>query len=318
MPPDELPGRLPRLALVTAASARHLDEDLPPLDQALRARGDLQVSIVDWDDVSVDWSTFDLAVLRSTWDYSQRLPEFLAWADAVAHKTRLLNPLPVLRWNTDKHYLRDLTQAGVPTVPSSFIEPGESAPHLLDKFLDALAPAAAGKEAEFVVKPAIGAGSRDAQRYGRGEREGALAHAQRLLSAQRSVLLQPYLDRVDDYGETALIFFDGQYSHAIRKGPLLRRGEGPTRALFAEEHITPRAASSAELDVARRTLAAMPFAQPLLYARVDLIHDAAGAPCVLELELAEPSLFFAHAPGSAQRFAEALAQTARPVSGAAV
>ena len=318
MPPDELPGRSPRLALVTAASARHLDEDLPPLDQALRARGDLQVSIVDWDDVSVDWSTFDLAVLRSTWDYSQRLPEFLAWADAVAHKTRLLNPLPVLRWNTDKHYLRDLTQAGVPTVPSSFIEPGESAPHLLDKFLDALAPAAAGKEAEFVVKPAIGAGSRDAQRYGRGEREGALAHAQRLLSAQRSVLLQPYLDRVDDYGETALIFFDGQYSHAIRKGPLLRRGEGPTRALFAEEHITPRAASSAELDVARRTLAAMPFAQPLLYARVDLIHDAAGAPCVLELELAEPSLFFAHAPGSAQRFAEALAQTARPVSGAAV
>ena len=318
MPPDEFPGRLPRLALVTAASARHLDEDLPPLDQALRARGDLQVSIVDWDDVSVDWSTFDLAVLRSTWDYSQRLPEFLAWADAVAHKTRLLNPLPVLRWNTDKHYLRDLTQAGVPTVPSSFIEPGESAPHLLDKFLDALAPAAAGKEAEFVVKPAIGAGSRDAQRYGRGERDGALAHAQRLLSAQRSVLLQPYLDRVDDYGETALIFFDGQYSHAIRKGPLLRRGEGPTRALFAEEHITPRAASSAELDVARRTLAAMPFAQPLLYARVDLIHDAAGAPCVLELELAEPSLFFAHAPGSAQRFAEALAQTARPVSGAAV
>ena len=318
MPSDQPTAHSSRVALVTAAPARHLDEDLPPLDQALRATGDVQVSIVDWDDAAIDWSAFDLAVLRSTWDYSQRLPEFLAWAERAAQRTLLLNPVAVLRWNTDKHYLRDLAQAGVPTVPSFFIEPGEAAAQLLDAFIDAHAAAGTGKEAEFVVKPAIGAGSRDAQRYGRGERDTALAHALRLLGAQRSVLLQPYLDRVDDYGETALIFFNGHYSHAIRKGPLLRRGEGPTRALFAEEHITAREASTAEIDVARRTLAAMPFAQPLLYARVDLIHDAAGAPCVLELELAEPSLFFAHAPGSAQRFAEALAQTARPVSGAAV
>ena len=317
MPPD-FPARSPHVALITAAAARKLDEDLPPLDHALRALGNVRVSIVDWDDAAVDWTSFDLAVLRSTWDYSQRLAEFLAWAERAARKTRLLNPLPVLRWNTDKHYLRDLTQAGVPAVPSFFIEPGDSAAQLLDAFIGAHTPAGTGKEGEFVVKPAIGAGSRDAQRYERSDRDAALAHAQRLLDAQRSVLLQPYLDRVDDYGETALIFFDGQYSHAIRKGPLLRRGEGPTRALFAEEHITARAASAAEIQVARRTLAAMPFAQPLLYARVDLIHDASGAPCVLELELAEPSLFFAHAPGSAQRFAEALARMAHARSELAV
>jgi len=311
MPAPNRPARLTHVALVTAAAARHLDEDLPPLEQALRAPGDVRVSIVDWDDAAVDWAAFDLAVLRSTWDYSQRLGEFLAWAARAAQATRLLNPLPVLRWNTDKHYLRDLAQAGVPTVPSSFIEPGEAAAPLLDAFLGAFAPTSAGKEAEFVVKPAIGAGSRDAQRYGRSERAAALAHAQRLLDAQRSVLLQPYLDRIDEYGETALVFFEGRYSHAIRKGPLLRRGEGPTGALFAEEQISARVASMAEIDLARRTLAAMPLEQALLYARVDLIHDDAGAPCVLELELAEPSLFFAHAPGSAQRFAEALVQRAR-------
>ena len=137
-----------------------------------------------------------------------------------------------------------------------------------------------------------------------------MKHAQRLLDARRSVLLQPYLDRVDEYGETALIFFDGVFSHAIRKGPLLRRGEDPTRALFAAEHITPRTPSADELRVARQTLAAMPFAPPLLYARVDLIHAADGTPRVLELELTEPSLFFAHAPGSAQRFAHAILRRA--------
>ena len=287
-----------RVALVTAAAARDLDEDLAPLDVALRAAG-IDSSIVDWDDASIDWSRFDLAVLRSPWDYSTRLPEFLAWIDRVAPATTLLNPRDVVRWNTDKHYLAHLASAGVPTVPSTFIEPGHDAPAILDAFLERIGD-------ELVVKPSVGAGSRDAQRHARDERDAALAHAKRLLDANRSVLLQPYLARVDAYGETALLFFEGRFSHAIRKGPLLRRGEGPTRALFAAEHITPRDASADEIAVAERTLAAIPFAKPLLYARVDLIHDDAGAPCVLELELSEPSLFFAQAPGAAERFAAAI------------
>ena len=287
-----------RIALVTAAAARTLDEDLAPLDAALRSAG-IDASIVDWDDASIDWSRFDLAVLRSTWDYSTRLTEFLAWIDRVAPATTLLNPRDVVRWNTDKHYLARLADAGVPTVPSTFIEPGHAAPAILDAFLERSGD-------EFVVKPSVGAGSRDAQRHARDERDAALAHAKRLLDANRSVLLQPYLARVDAYGETALLFFEGRFSHAIRKGPLLRRGEGPTRALFAAEHITPRDASADEIAVAERTLAAIPFAKPLLYARVDLIHDDAGAPCVLELELSEPSLFFAQAPGAAERFAAAI------------
>jgi len=288
-----------KIALVTAVAARGLDDDLPPLQDALHKTG-CDVAIVDWDDASVDWSRFDLALLRSTWDYTERVDEFLDWAQRAAIQTRLINPLAVVRWNTDKHYLHDLERAGIATVPSVFVEPNGDAKTGLDHFLLRHA------SAEFVVKPAIGAGSRDAQRYARGQRENALAHVRRLLGERRSVLLQPYLDRVDEHGETALIYFGGEFSHAIRKGPLLKADEGPTRALFAAEHITARTPEADELHLAEQTLAAIPFAKPLTYARVDLIHDAQHAPRVLELELTEPSLFFAHAAGSAERFARAV------------
>jgi O-ureido-D-serine cyclo-ligase len=287
-----------RIALVTAAAARDLDDDLPPLVAALREAG-ADTAVAEWDDAAIDWSRFDFALLRSTWDYTQRPAEFLAWIDRAAKATTIANPPAVVRWNSDKHYLADLAHAHIPIVSSTFVEPGDDPRAALSRFVDRC-------KGEFVVKPSIGAGSRDAQRYARDEIDAAAEHAKRLLDANRSVLLQPYLDRVDSSGETALIFFDGAFSHAIRKGPLLRRGESPTRALFATEHITPREPDAAEIDVASRTLAAIPFDKPLLYARVDLIRDDAGAPHVLELELTEPSLFFAHAPGSAQRFARAI------------
>ena len=293
-----------RIALVTAAPARDLDEDLPPLVAALSAAG-VEPSVIDWDDRAMNWSRVDLAVLRSTWDYTQRLEPFLRWIGEVSAATTLLNPADIVRWNTDKHYLAHLAKAGVPTVPSVFVEPGSNPSEALKHFRR-------DHPGEFVVKPSIGAGSRDAQRYAAAE-DGVSAtrHMMRLLDASRSVLLQPYLGRVDDYGETALIFFDGAFSHAIRKGPLLRTGEGPTRALFAAEHITAREPSADEIAIAQRTLAAIPFPGPLLYARVDLIHDDEGRPCVLELELSEPSLFFAHADGSAERFAAAILKRAR-------
>lgn len=286
------------VALVTARVARALDEDLPPLQQALRAAG-VEVDIVDWDDDSAQWERFDLALLRSTWDYMTRMQEFQGWIERTARQTRLVNPPDVVRWSLDKHYLADLEQVGIPIVPSRFIEPGESARSAVER---ALAVDAAD---EFVVKPAIGAGSRDAQRHARSSVASMVEHAERLLKEGRAVLLQPYLDRVDERGETALIFFAGKFSHAICKGPLLRKGGGASAALFATEQITARVPDAAELAVAERTVAAIKSGIPL-YARVDLVHDAHGSPCVLELELVEPSLFFAHAPGAAERFAAAI------------
>lgn len=283
------------VALVTAKAARALDDDLPPLEAALRATGS-EITVVDWDDRAVDWAGFDLALLRSTWDYTTRLSEFLAWTEHVAHRTHFENPANVVRWNTDKHYLRDLARHGVATVPSEFVELGGDAGAAVERFLRTHSPA------EFVVKPNVGAGSRDARRHGAMDTAVATAHVQALLDSGRTALLQPYLDRVDELGETALIYFAGEFSHAIRKGPLLQRGAEPTRALFATENISPRAASEDELSLAATALQAIPGGVPL-YARVDVIRDAAGKPCILELELTEPSLFFAFAAGSAERFA---------------
>jgi O-ureido-D-serine cyclo-ligase len=292
----------PVVALVSAREARGLDEDLPPLEAAMHAAG-LRTQVVDWDDPQVRWASFGLALLRSTWDYTDRLQEFLAWVDSTAAVTTLLNPPRVVRWNTDKHYLSELARAGVPVVPSSFIEAGENVEHALAAFL------ARHDSTEFVVKPSVGAGSRDTQRHVRKEIAGAIAHARRLLDAKRSVLLQPYLDRVDRDGETALMFFAGRFSHAIRKGPLLPPGSSasPAIGLFAPEKITPRVPGADELQVADQVLAAVPFGAPL-YARIDLIRDNTGSPVLLELELTEPSLFFAQAAGSAERFTAAVVE----------
>ena len=292
----------PLVALVTAREARGLDEDLPPLEAALHAAG-LETRVVDWDDPDTPWASFDLVLLRSTWDYTDRLREFLLWVDSTGSLTTVLNSPRIVRWNTDKHYLAELARAGVPVVPSTFVEPGENAERALDVFL------ASHTAAEFVVKPSVGAGSRDTQRHVRSQAGPALAQAQRLLESGRSVLLQPYLDSVDTAGETALMFFAGRFSHAIRKGALLPRGStaSPAVGLFAPEKITPRAPGADELRVAGEVLAALPFEVPL-YARIDLIRDSRGAPTLLELELTEPSLFFAHAKGAAERFAAAVVE----------
>ncbi|MBN8727273.1 MAG: hypothetical protein J0H15_06145 [Xanthomonadales bacterium] len=294
-----------RIALVTTRAARALDDDFGPLADALSAAG-AEASAVDWGDPGADWHAFDAAVLRATWDYTERLAEFLGWAERASAATRLLNPLPLVRWNTDKHYLAELAGAGVPCVPGRFVEPGMDAAAALAGFLEG-----EGADAvEFVVKPAIGAGSRDARRHARGQVAQAITHIGRLLGERRSVLLQPYLASVDTQGETAMMFFDGAFSHAIRKGALLRPGEASTEALFAAEDIAPRPPTPMEHALARRALAALPAhlleqGAPL-YARVDLIQAADGMPRLLELELTEPSLFFAHGAGSADRCAAAL------------
>jgi glutathione synthase/RimK-type ligase-like ATP-grasp enzyme len=293
----------PAIALVTARAARELDEDLPLLLAAFTAAG-AHAEITDWDDPAVDWARFDLALLRSAWDYTERLPQFLAWVERTAGLTLLLNPPPVVRWNSDKHYLRDLAAGEVPVVPTTFVDAGAEPRPLLEEFL------ARHSCTEVVVKPAVGAGSRDARRHQRTATGEMLTHLRPLLAAGRSMMLQPYLEGVDRDGETALIFIEGRFNHAIRKGPLLPAGAPATAALFAPEEISPRVPTAGELVVAGRALAQVPFGQ-LLYGRVDLIRDAAGQPRVLELELTEPSLFISHAAGSDQRFVAAALERLR-------
>ena len=281
---------------MSARAAHALDEDLPPLLAAFAQAG-AAAEVADWDDAAVDWGAFDAALLRSAWDYTDRLGEFLAWVQHAAGETLLLNTPAVVQWNSDKHYLAELARREVPIVPSGFCEPGDDARAVLADLL------AREDLPELVVKPAVGAGARDTRRHPRTAVPAILAHMQPLLDRGRSVLLQPYLPSVDRDGETALIYIDGSFSHAIRKGPLLPAGAQATASLFAPEEITTRIPGDDERALAQRLLAALPFPD-LLYARIDLIRGEGGEPRLLELELTEPSLFFAHGPGSALRLAE--------------
>jgi glutathione synthase/RimK-type ligase-like ATP-grasp enzyme len=260
------------IALATCAALPGGDPDDAHLTAALP-----EARFVVWDDRSVDWSAFDLVVIRSTWDYQQRRDEFLAWVRSVP---RIVNPPAVVEWNTDKRYLAELPGA----VPTAFLAPG--APF----------EAPAG---EYVVKPTVSAGSRHTARFGPGDALRAEALVAEIHAGARTAMVQPYVPSVDELGETALLYFDGVYSHAIRKGPILRPGADPHEDLFAAEDITPREPSAAERALAD---AVVGRAGDLACARVDLVQGGDG-PQLLELELTEPSLFFQHGPGAAERFA---------------
>jgi glutathione synthase/RimK-type ligase-like ATP-grasp enzyme len=272
---------MPRIALATERARPGGHEDDAGLPDALRDAG-LEPAWAVWDDPAVQWSRFDLTLVRSVWDYTARRDAFLAWAGRVPN---LHNPAAVLRDNTDKRYL-----AGIPeAVETAFLAPGEP-----------LAPLAR----EVVVKPTVSAGSRDTGRFAPGDDDAARALLARIHASGRTAMVQPYLRSVDERGETALVLFGGRLSHAVAKGPLLERGaEGAG--------VTPERLAARDPEPGERALAralADRFDPPLTYMRVDLVRDDEGVARVLELELTEPSLFFAHAAGGEARLAAVVAE----------
>jgi hypothetical protein len=278
------------IAFATGRPFRTIDADLPLLLDAAAARG-LDAEIAVWDDDSIDWSAYDIVVVRSCWDYLDRRGDFLAWAATVP---TVLNPADVLAWNTDKVYLRELADAGVPVIDTRWnVRRGDELPD------------SAG---EWVVKPSISGGSKDTARW--DDPDDVFAHSEELIAAGRTAMVQPYVPSVDSEGETALIYFGGRFSHAIRKGPLLGRGEGVRQDRDQREEITPRAPTAAQHDLADQVLAAMPDplgrADALAYARVDLVTDTDGVPRLIELELTEPSLFLEHSEQGAEHLVDAL------------
>jgi hypothetical protein len=280
------------VALVTCRDLPELDPDDRPLAAALSERG-LTVAVVAWDDPAFDWSATGLALLRNPWDYFHRLDEFLAWAARVEQVTRLENPLAVVRWNLHKGYLVELAARGAPVVPTALVRRGER--------LDLATRAAGEGWRGVVVKPAVSADSWETHVVPAADLATAQAHLDRLAAA-RDVVVQPFLDAVETEGERCLVFLEGRYSHAVRKNPITRGGRW---AGLPEG--SPVAAAPDELAAAERVLAAAGLG-PLLYARVDLVRDAAGAPRLLELELAEPTLFLADAPAGLTRLADAVAR----------
>ncbi|WP_375498792.1 RimK family alpha-L-glutamate ligase [uncultured Jatrophihabitans sp.] len=285
-----------RIVLATCTRLPDGDDDAQALGAALRSCG-VQPQWAAWDDPTVDWSG-DLVVLRSTWDYPNRRAEFLTWTASVPH---LANPAEVVAWNSDKRYLADLAATGLDVVPTAVADPANLEVPDAD---------------EFVVKPSVGAGSGGVGRFRRDARglRAARAHLEALHAAGYTALVQPYLADVDTRGETALVYVDGTFSHAARKGPMLAAdarhplGGQLDDELFVPEAITARKPSDAELAVGDAAVAAVRdrFGSTPLYARVDLLPSA-GGPVVVELELIEPSLFLDCAESAATTFAAAIA-----------
>jgi hypothetical protein len=298
------PGRRPRLAVAASEWFPDLHDDWPPLRAAL---DDLSVEgrPAVWSDPDIDWTAFDLVLANGAWDHTRRPAAFLAWVDRLERfGVPLVNTPPTLRWNLDKHYLRELEEAGLPIVPTLWVDPPGIAAGPGDGGLALDLP-----DAEVVVKPAISGGGHLTARYGRDEHGAARAHIGALTAQGQAAMVQPYVAAVDDDGETGLVFLGGAFSHAIHKEPMIRRGVGPMDDLIDNQVVTPTLASPPQLALGQQTVAAAEDRLgPTTYARVDMVELDDGTPALLELELLDPVLFFAHHPASAVAFAQVLKQ----------
>src|SRR5699024_3435344 len=288
--------------------AAHTMLDVTPLLAALRERG-AEARAVDWADEEVDWAGFDLVVLRSPWDYSERPAQFDAWLESAGALTRILNEPALVRWNMDKRYLTALAEAGIPGVPTSWHDEEAS---LADALQEAARRAAGSGAADpsathVVLKPSVGAGARLAGLL-RPDDPAAHALGRQILAERGTVMLQPEIPELSAGHEKALYLIDGHFTHAIAKGALLARGGGLRGGTYRESPQQVEA-SAAGRGCAERVLAAPATTSGLempLYARIDLVDTAAHGMLLLEAELFEPLFNLQLAPEVTGVFAEAI------------
>lgn len=294
----------PRVVIAGFRGAVAEFHDDEALLASLRARG-AEVSWQPWDDAEFRWNEMDLIVARTVWDYSLRHDEFIRWLDGLTAPVE--NDPELLRWNSDKRYLDDLLEEGLPVVPTRFVEPGGQPPPI---------------DSEVVIKPTISAGGRLTGRFG----PAAAAEALELIAAiggdGKTAMVQPYLGAVESQGETAIVMIDGEVSHVLRKGAILGPDEvAPVRAdslgvaerMYDPELVLASAATGPEIDLAERILGEVRrrFDVTPLYARIDMLPGPQGSPLLLELEAIEPNLYFDQAPEAPELLADAIVRRAR-------
>jgi glutathione synthase/RimK-type ligase-like ATP-grasp enzyme len=276
------------VGVVTCRPLPEPDPDESLLMDALGAAG-LAPSLLAWNAPQSDPGNFDLCVLRSCWDYHLAPRDFLQWAERAAERSRILNPIEVVRWNLHKGYLRQLESGGVPIVPTAWVGAGQRA--VLEELM-----ISRGWE-DVVIKPAIGAGSHMTRRIGIA---GAAGHGQQFLeevAACGDALIQPFLESVVSSGERAIVWIDGKFTHQVVKRP---RYHGDDEQVSAAGQP-----ADGDLELAQRALDEVD--SDLLYARVDIVDDAQGRPVISELELLEPSLFLLQHPPALERLVAAIA-----------
>jgi hypothetical protein len=284
------------IALITYTGLPEMTVDDQRLLEPLRARG-LMPYVVVWDDPKVDWTRFQLAVVRTTWDYFLEPEAFLAWLERVGSQVKLLNPPDVLRWNSHKSYLLQLAEQGIPVTPTALCPRGRkvSLPALV---------ATRGWRA-VVIKPAVSGGGRLTRRFeGARLADEGQAHLD-LVLAEGDALVQPFLPELHEKGERSYVYFDGVFSHAVVRPATMEASggipDGVALAPLAEERT-----------LAERVLAATPGRT--LYARVDVATGLDGNPLLQELEVIEPRLFLGASEGAPERLADIIAGHIRGLS----
>jgi len=297
--------RRPKVAFVTTLDTAilHDDFDYPFHVEAFAAAG-IDLEHAAWEDPAVRWGEFDLVVVRSPWNYVDRLDEFRQWIHERRVLSTMHNPAGLIEWNMDKRYLAELAADGVAVVLTAY---ASSSAELADAL-------AATSTPQVIVKPSISAGSRLTGRFMNGS-AAAIELGERILAAGFTVMVQPFASSVDAVGEIGTVMIDGLISHSFCKGPLLA-DEGALRGGEYCEEI-----SAAELSTDERALVLDANAaverivrdrgwispdEHLLYARYDIVRLDDGKPALLEAELFEPSLFLMVDPASPTRFVAAV------------
>jgi glutathione synthase/RimK-type ligase-like ATP-grasp enzyme len=283
------------IAFATYRGQPGLSEDDRDAEAALRRRG-VAVEAAVWDG-DVEWRRYDAVIVRTCWDYHLRSRAFLDWVETLEQAAvPLWNPARILRWNLDKSYLKALSVRGIPIAPTVFLSQGapENLGHILER----------EGFAEAVVKPSISASGFETFRT--SPERAALDQAQFEQGLGRGgVLIQRFMPEISDRGEWSLLFFAGEYSHAVVKLP--RAGEFRAQAEYGGS-VTPKEPPPSLIAAASDVLRSVE--EPWLYARVDGI-EIGGALLVMELEMIEPGLFLKSDPGAADRFAEAICRVLR-------
>ena len=277
-----------RLALVTCDALSSLFGDEQALPAHFTGAG-CDVTVASWSDPQLDWRRFDRVLLRSTWDYVPRIVEFRRWLDHLDRlRIPLCNPLPLVRWNLDKVYLRELERQGIPIVPTQFIAKGA----VLD-----LASLVTGEP--MILKPSISGSAYRTHRFAAVDARSLQAELDGIL-ATGGALLQPFAPEIVSEGEWSLLFFGGALSHAVLKTP----APGDFRVQLehggASRVVTPL---SSMIDSAQRVVDCLPF--PAAYARIDGVRRGERF-LLMEAEVIEPYLFMADAPGAIERFVAAV------------
>lgn len=281
------------------------DYDTPVILDALRARG-AEAERVVWHDAAIDLGGFDLLVLRSPWDYPDRLPEFLAWLDRAERASRVVNAPATVRWNLDKHYLADLERAGVRVVPTRYATTMDAATAAIAEVAGAEVRAESRGDGRVVVKPVVSAGARDTGLFEASDPR-ARDLAARIVERGGVAMVQPEVAELSAGHEKALYAVDGIFTHAIAKGALLETGGGLRGGVY-QENPEPVPATDAERAFAGEVLAAVASVtgEVPLYARIDTVDSAAHGLCVLEVELVEPALNLHVAPEATAAVVDAI------------